>query len=132
MSVNTFEDRQLQGGTTVGLNSDDAIQNTCHHSKTNATPVRCTFHFGVIAKRAWQTEVEGPYVVLAIYVDNDPAKISAFDVNMKKYMTDKDIVFYLDLDAGTHTMKVVIDPKNAVAEDNENNNSFSITIKVNP
>ena len=128
--INVFGDRQLKPGTANSIGLSEGMNGTCSHSKTSPITGDCTFHIGVIAKRAWQTEVTGPATTIRISIDNDPEKIFVDTVNMGPYITDKNFIVFTHLSTGTHTVKVEIDPLNMVDERDEKNNSFTVTINV--
>ena len=116
-SIDLKNDKYVSAGGTIKVKKSEA---------TSCSGDKCTFGLGVIAFRNGTTNAMQTYGQFTGKTFGIVGNTVIFQVNE----TTKQHILPVNLAVGTNTITFSIDPQNKIAETNENNNSFSVTIIV--
>ncbi len=116
-AIDTKNDKYVTAGGTIKVKRSDAV--SCSDNK-------CTYGLGVIAFRTGSQNAIQTYGQFTGKTLGIVGNTVSFQVNE----TTKQHILPVDLAVGTNAVTFIIDPQHKIAETNENNNSFTVTIIV--
>ncbi len=116
-AIDTKKDKYVAAGGSIKVNRSEAI--SCSGNK-------CTYGLGVIAFREGNLNDIHPYGQFS----GKSFGIVGNTIIFKNGETTKQHILPVGLAVGANTVTFTIDPQNKVAETNETNNSFDVTIIV--
>ena len=114
--IDLKNDKYVAAGGTIKVKKSDAI--SCAGNK-------CTYGLGTIAFRNGTTTAMKTYGQFS-----GKASTAGNTILFQDNETTKQHVLPVELAVGANVVTFTIDPENKIAETNENNNNFSVTIIV--
>ena len=115
--IDLKNDKYVAAGGTIKVKRSDAV--SCSGNK-------CTYGLGAIAFRNGTTTAMQTYGQFS----GNTFGIVGNTISFQNNETTKQHILPVPLTVGTNVVTFTIDPKNKVAETNETNNSFAVTIVV--
>jgi hypothetical protein len=115
--IDLKNDKYVAAGSTIKVKRSDAV--SCSGNK-------CTYGLGAIAFRNGTTNSLQTYGQFT----GKTLGIVGNTIIFQNNETTKQQVLPVDLTVGTNAVTFTIDPQNKIAETNETNNSFTVTIIV--
>ena len=116
-SIDLKNDVYVASGSTLSLSAE--LRTSCDNNV-------CEFNVGLIAMRSGGGSAQSVDIVVQTDKGESSTKTIAFGASE----TTKQVILPLKLRLGKNNVTVTIDPNKAIAESNENNNSFSGTVMV--